>query len=203
MRREQSILEKYEKPVLPARLKTSLSFGTQTNHLEVKVPRLNTVVELFSRPSIEELMDLSNARKIEKICSDHSLPIGRPLKKEFEFAALGRIFYFLKTRKVKDMNEQTCKGVQVLWKELENFEFDLTWLEPHVQSALEMESYVENVLQVEKVKEDMVILELEMERLKAKLTACELNLNVERDLLKAKGLEKVDLDSELGCGTLI
>ncbi|XP_058742647.1 MATH domain and coiled-coil domain-containing protein At3g58340-like [Vicia villosa] len=203
----------YEKPLHgTARLRTSISIGTRTTNLKGKVLRLNPeisgpsrespqnfVTELFSSPSIEELLDLSNARQIKKICSDHSLVIDRPLKKELAFAALGRIFYFLKTRKVKDMNGQTCEGLQVLWKELEQFEFDLSWLEPHVQSALEVKSYVENVLQIEKVKEDMVILELERERLKAKLAAVELNHNIERESLKAKGFEDMDMDSELGC----
>jgi hypothetical protein len=68
------------------------------------------------------------------------------------FAAVGRVLYFLKTRKVKDMNEKGCKDLQVLWDELQTFKFDLTWLEPHVQSALGMKSYAERAMQVEKVK---------------------------------------------------
>jgi hypothetical protein len=40
-----------------------------------------------------------------------------------------------------------------------------------------------------------------MERLKVKSFAAEVNLDVERDLLKAKGYKERDLDSELGCGS--
>ncbi|WJX79654.1 hypothetical protein P8452_62758 [Trifolium repens] len=54
---------------------------------------------------------------------------------ELVSAALGRVLYFLKTRKVKDMTEQACKHLQVLWDELKKFQFDLTWLEPHEKLA--------------------------------------------------------------------
>jgi hypothetical protein len=50
------------------------------------------------------------------------------------------------------------------------------------------------------LKENVVVLELETERLKAKLAAAEVNLDVERDLLKSKGIKERDLDSELGSG---
>jgi hypothetical protein len=113
---------------------------------------------------------------------------------ELVSAALGRVLYFLKTRKVKDMNEQACKDLQVLWDELKKFKFDLTWLEPHVQSALGLKSYVEKSLHVEKLKDDMVLL-------KEKLAAAEVNLDGEIDLLKAKGFKEIGLDSELGCGS--
>jgi hypothetical protein len=113
---------------------------------------------------------------------------------ELVSAALGRVLYFLKTRKVKDMNEQACKDLQVLWDELKKFKFDLTWLEPHVQSALGLKSYVEKSLHVEKLKDDMVLL-------KEKLASAEVNLDGEIDLLKAKGFKEIGLDSELGCGS--
>ncbi|GAU17576.1 hypothetical protein TSUD_341200 [Trifolium subterraneum] len=74
---------------------------------------------------------------------------------------------------VKDINDKACEDLQVLWEELEKYRSDLTWLEPHVQSALKIKNYVEKALHVEK--------------LKAKLVAAEENLNTERDLLKAKG----------------
>jgi hypothetical protein len=98
------------------------------------------------------------------------------------------------------MNEQACKDLQVIWDELQKFRFDLTWVEPHFQYALGMKSYVEKVLQLEKLKENMVTLELETERLKAKMDVAEVNIDVEKDLLKAKGFEERDLESEL-CGS--
>ncbi|MCI59626.1 ubiquitin carboxyl-terminal hydrolase family protein, partial [Trifolium medium] len=71
------------------------------------------------------------------------------------------------------MNEQACKDLQMLWEELETFRFDLTWLEPHVQSALGMKIYVENAVQMEQLKKNVESLTLEMERLKTKLATVE------------------------------
>jgi ribosomal protein L12E/L44/L45/RPP1/RPP2 len=50
-----------------------------------------------------------------------------------------------------------------------------------------MKSFVERAIQVEKLKTELV--------------AAEVNLDTERNLLIAKGLKEVDLDSELGCGS--
>ncbi|CAK8544215.1 unnamed protein product [Lathyrus sativus] len=119
---------------------------------------------------------------------------------ELGFAAIGRVIYFLKSRKVKDMNEQACKELQALWCDLAKFKFDLTWLEPHAQSALGMKFFVEKVLSVEKLKEKIIFLEFETARLKEKLVTDEFNMDIEIDLLKAKGLKEIDLDSKLGCG---
>ncbi|WJX84974.1 hypothetical protein P8452_67490 [Trifolium repens] len=125
-----------------------------------------------------------------------------PTKKvnaELWYAALGRVVNFLETNKVKDMmNDKTRKELQVLWDKLKTFKIDLTWLEPQVQAALGMKNYAEKALQVEKLKENMAVSELETERLKAKLAAAEVNLGIERDLLKAKGIKERDLDSAFG-----
>jgi hypothetical protein len=125
-----------------------------------------------------------------------------PTKKvnaELWYAALGRVVNFLETTKVKDMmNDKTCKELQVLWDKLKKFKIDLSWLEPQVQAALGMKNYAEKALQVEKLKENMAVSELETERLKAKLAAAKVNLGIERDLLKAKGIKERDLDSAFG-----
>ncbi|GAU17574.1 hypothetical protein TSUD_341180 [Trifolium subterraneum] len=122
---------------------------------------------------------------------------------ELGYAALGRVIILLQTSKVKDMNEQACNELKVLWDELVKSNFDLTWLEPVVQSALGMKSYVEKALEAEKLKENMVHLELEMERLKVKSVAAEANLDIERNLLKSKGFKEIDLDYHLAYVSLI
>lgn len=149
-------------------------------------------VEIFFRKSTHE------KRINQTVNITTSLTFGSQTDTELVFAALGRVLYFLKTRKARDMNEQACKDLQVLWEELAKFKFDITWLESHVRSALGIKRYVEKALEAEKLKESMVVLELEMERLKVKSVAAEMNLDVERDLLKSKGFKELDLDSELG-----
>ncbi|CAI8614998.1 unnamed protein product [Vicia faba] len=165
-------------------------------------PTKHTDAELFS-PSRGELMDFSSVGHQQEMCSSslNEPPPNRKCKfTDLAFSALGRVICFLKTRKVKDMNDQTCKDIQVLWEELKKYRFDLTWLEPHVEYALGAKSYVEKAVEVEKLKENVVALELETERLKAKLVAAKANFDIERDLLNAKGFEERDLDSELlGC----
>jgi hypothetical protein len=84
--------------------------------------------------------------------------------------------------------EKACEDLQVLWEELEKYRSDLTWLEPHVQSAIGIKNYVEKALYVEKLKKNVTDHELETKRLKIKLVAAEKNLNMERDLLKEKGI---------------
>ncbi|KAL5060456.1 hypothetical protein RYX36_032060 [Vicia faba] len=114
---------------------------------------------------------------------------------------MGKVIHFLNTKKVKDLNEQACKELQVLWDELKNFKFDLTWLEPQVQSGLGIVSYMEKALEVEKLKGNVADLEMEIETLKEKLAAAEVNLDIERDLLKAGGIKERDLNSELSSGS--
>jgi hypothetical protein len=111
-----------------------------------------------------------------------------PTKQVDAYTTLGRVIILLQTSRMKDMHEQTCKELQVLWDELKKFKFDLTWLEPQVQSALKLKNLAEKFLQVEKLKENLVVSELETERLKAKLAAAELNFDKEMDLLEAEGM---------------
>lgn len=48
--------------------------------------------------------------------------------------------------------------------------------------------HVQKALEVESLKGNVAWLELETERLKVKLVAAELNLDIQKDLLKAKRL---------------
>ena len=129
---------------------------------------------------------------LEELCSKHPTLIESQVKRnrsqrftEWSFTALGRVLHFLKTKKVKDMNDDTCKELQILWEELETFGFDdLTWLEPHVQSALGMKNYMERAVQVTKLKENVADLEVVMKNLKAKMAAAEVDLEIARKELR-------------------
>jgi hypothetical protein len=188
----------------------SLSEFPTLGHTE---PTRDTDVELFS-DSIGELMDFAGLGKVEKsfvpllneVCSQHPSLIECQKRRsrkftEWAFTALGRVLYFLKTRKVKDMNEQACKDLQMLWEELETFGFDLAWLEPHVQSALGLKNYVEKAVLMEELKKNVEDVTLEMESLRTKLAAAEVHVNLARDfLMKEESPNERDLNAELGYG---
>ncbi|WJX79643.1 hypothetical protein P8452_62747 [Trifolium repens] len=152
---------------------------------------------------VGELMDFKGLGLIEKafvpllnqVCSLHPLLIKCQQKRsrqfrEWAFTALGRVLYFLKTRKARDMNDLACKDLQILWEEVEPFSFDLRWLEPHVKSALGLKGYLERLNEAEKLKDNVVALELEMLRLKA-------NLDSAKYLLEAQDFQEINLDAEL------
>jgi len=107
---------------------------------------------------------------IEEVCLQHpSLILSQEKRSirfsEWAFTALGRVLYFLKTKKVKDMNDEACNHLQILWDELKTCGFDLTWLEVHVESALNAKRSKENVDWIRKNVSD---LKLRTEKLKAK-----------------------------------
>ncbi|KAL6129552.1 hypothetical protein ACLB2K_072902 [Fragaria x ananassa] len=97
---------------------------------------------------------------------------------EWAFTALGRLLYFLNTTRVKDMMEDSCEHdpcehLQVLWEEVEAFRFDLSWLEPFVQSALGMKKFEEREGVLKKLGEDVDALETEMRGLRERLAVAE------------------------------
>ncbi|XP_062014290.1 uncharacterized protein LOC133730782 [Rosa rugosa] len=163
--------------------------------------------EVVSSTSADELMDFRGLAKIQKafvplldeVCSCHSSLIECQMKQsptfiEWAFTALGRVLHFLKTKKVKDMTDDVCADLELLWKELQIFKFDLAWLKPHVQRALRVNKLVKRAGQVEILRKDVVDLENENKRLMAKLEVAR------RDLEKAEGAEEMDMDKELGYG---
>ncbi|XP_021824029.1 MATH domain and coiled-coil domain-containing protein At3g58270-like [Prunus avium] len=165
---------------------------------------------------VGKLVDFRGLGKIEKVfvplleevCSWHPSLVECQKKRsrtfiEWAFTALGRVLHFLKTTKVKDMTEDACEHLQILWEELETFKFDLAWLEPSVQTALNLKKLVERAGKVQKQREDMDALEIEVKRLKARLAVAEIDLEVaKRDLAKAAvGFgNDTDMNRELGYG---
>ncbi|KAL3033859.1 hypothetical protein AAZX31_02G158600 [Glycine max] len=75
---------------------------------------------------------------LEEVCSRYPSLIDSMQKRsqrfiEWAFTALGRVLHFLKNKKIKDMDIDACNHLQILWDELlEQFRFDLIWLELHV-----------------------------------------------------------------------
>ena len=116
---------------------------------------------------------------------------------ECAFTTLGRLLHFLKTRKVKDMTQDGYESLQLLWKELETFKFDLAWLQPHVQSVFGTKNMAGRV---ERMREDVNMLEKEVKSRRAMLAAAEVDLErAKGDLVKAEQEFKMgDLDSVIG-----
>ncbi|KAK7355058.1 hypothetical protein VNO80_14303 [Phaseolus coccineus] len=165
--------------------------------------------------TVDEVVDLKGLGKIEQdfyplleeVCSRHPSLLNSQKKRtleyvEWAFTALGRVLHFLKTKMVKDMDEDTCNHLQILWEELETFKFDLTWLEPHVQSALSMKTYMERSVQVKKLKENVSSLEMETKMLKEKIIETKVNLEItRRELTKiSEGFVEYNLDDGLAYG---
>ncbi|ESW07050.1 hypothetical protein PHAVU_010G097900 [Phaseolus vulgaris] len=104
-------------------------------------------------------------------CSQHpSLVVSQEKRScrftEWAFTALGRVLHFLNTKKLKDMDEEACNHLQILWDELKTCGFDLTWLEFYVESALNVKDYMENV---DEMRKSLSALKIETDKLKARL----------------------------------
>ncbi|PRQ55944.1 putative ubiquitinyl hydrolase 1 [Rosa chinensis] len=154
-----------------------------------------------------ELMDFKGLGRIElafhplleEVCLLHPSLIECQQRRsrtfvECAFTTLGRLLHFLKTTKVKDLNQDGYERLQILWDELESFKFDLTWLQPHVQSVFGMKNMTGRV---DRMREDVNVLESEIRRRRAMLAAAEVDLErAKEDLVKAEqGFKKIgDVD---------
>ncbi|KAI9080479.1 hypothetical protein K1719_035937 [Acacia pycnantha] len=159
-----------------------------------------------------EFKDLGKIEKpflplLEEVCSWH--PSLLDCKKnrsrrftEWAFTALGRVLQFLRNKKLKDMNEEACEELQQLWEELQMGRLDLSWLEPLVKSALSMKGYLEKAMKVKKLRQDLVLLEKEMNKMKENLDNTELTIEITKTdlILTEEGFEEkeLDLDSDIG-----
>ncbi|XP_072054072.1 MATH domain and coiled-coil domain-containing protein At3g58280 isoform X2 [Arachis hypogaea] len=94
--------------------------------------------------------------------------------KIWAFTSLGQVLHFLKTSKVKDMDEDGCNYLKGLWEELVRYSgFNLTWLEPYVQSALGMKSHLERAAGMDDLSDNLVAIEIKMKNLREELAAAE------------------------------
>ncbi|KAI9082102.1 hypothetical protein K1719_035842 [Acacia pycnantha] len=162
-----------------------------------------------------DVVDFKDLGKIEKsfiplleeVCSWHPSLLdckGNKSRRftEWAFTALGQVLQFLENKKWKDMNEKACEELQQLWEELEMSRFDLSWLEPLVKSAINMKGYDEKVDKVKKMKQNLVMLETEMNMIKEKLVITEQSIEMMRKELvnAAEDFEEKDLEAEIGYG---
>ncbi|KAG5126543.1 hypothetical protein JHK82_027378 [Glycine max] len=121
--------------------------------------------------------------------------------RQWAFTSLGHVLHFLKTKRVKDINEEDIKYLHGLWKELvKSSGFDLTWLEPYVQSALGLRAYMERANQLKKLKDKVVALEINMKRLRGELAAAEGEFEVARSGFSEvrRGFNEMDVNAAIG-----
>ncbi|MED6106212.1 hypothetical protein PIB30_002666 [Stylosanthes scabra] len=174
------------------------------DHEPLVVPLVTTTLsEILDVKSLAE-EEQAFVPLLEEVCSWHPSLIQSQMKKspkfiQWAFIALGQVLHFLKTTKVKDMDEKAFNKLHCLWEELQLFGFELSWLEPHVESALGMKGYLERV---KTLKENVIGLEMEMKMLRAKMAVTEIDLELaKRDLAEVQmGFEDKDMDKELGYG---
>ncbi|BAT91102.1 hypothetical protein LR48_Vigan08g188700 [Vigna angularis] len=99
-----------------------------------------------------------------EVCSSHPSLLDNRQGKSRDFVqgslnALGKVLLFLKTNKVRDMNDDNCHHLQVAWRELQYFNFNLEWLKPYVDSAVEMRNHVKKFRKVKEMEANINILE--------------------------------------------
>ena len=164
--------------------------------------------------TLKDLLDLASLGKeeaafvplLEEACIWHPSLIRSQRKssrwfKLWAFTSLGQVLHLLKTSKVKDMNEDACNRLQGLWEELvKHSGFQLSWLEPYVQSALDMKTHLDKTDEVNKLKDSVVALEIKMKKLRGELEAAEAEFEVARRALTEarKGFIEMDLSADLG-----
>ncbi|WVY98040.1 hypothetical protein V8G54_030191 [Vigna mungo] len=147
-----------------------------------------------------EVVDFRGIGKVEKdfiplleeVCSLYPSLIDTKKKRsqrfmEWAFTALGRVLHFLNTKKEGEMDDDACNYLQTLWEELEICGFDLSWLKPRIDRALEMK----------KLEKDMTILEMEAKTLMTKMIEAKVNLEITRLVKVKESFEECDLDDEL------
>ncbi|XP_072054074.1 uncharacterized protein [Arachis hypogaea] len=121
--------------------------------------------------------------------------------KIWAFTSLGQVLHFLKTSKVKDMDEDGCNYLKGLWEELVRYSgFNLTWLEPYVQSALGMKSHLERAAGMDDLSDNLVAIEIKMKNLREELAAAEAEFVEARKALAEarKGYKEIDMNDVLG-----
>lgn len=143
---------------------------------------------------------------LEEVCTWRPSLIQSQMKKsrlfrQWAFISLGRVLYFLKTKKVKDMSEDDINNLKSLWEELaKSSEFDLSWLEPYVQSALGVKPYLERANKLKKLQDKVVALDIKMKRLRDELAASQAEFEVARKSLSEirNGFQEMNVNATIG-----
>jgi hypothetical protein len=123
------------------------------------------------------------------------------LFRQWAFTSLGQVLHFLKTKNVKDMTEDDIKNLRSLWEELaKSSEFELSWLEPYVQSALGVKAHLERAKKLKKLKDKVVALDIKMKKLRDELSASQAQYEVARRGLSEvrNGFKEMNINAPIG-----
>ncbi|XP_048442460.1 uncharacterized protein LOC125478356 [Pyrus x bretschneideri] len=115
------------------------------------------------------------------------------------FKALGRLLHFLKTTKVKDMTEESCERLQLLWEEQSQPSASALRSPEHLHhaSASSFHYRTFDVLEneIKRRMRDVDAMESEVQMRKAVVAVAK------KDLAKMEEhISGIDMDSELGFG---
>ncbi|KAK9942318.1 hypothetical protein M0R45_007990 [Rubus argutus] len=102
------------------------------------------------------------------ICSKKSLRW-----REFAYKTLGELLFFLTSTKRREMTRKAYEQLEVLWEDAKCLGFDLSWLAPIMESALDSSSIVESICFLEA---ELVILKERQNTLRCQLTTLTMQL---------------------------
>ncbi|MED6206063.1 ubiquitinyl hydrolase [Stylosanthes scabra] len=118
------------------------------------------------------LVDIVYVPLLEKVCNVHPSLLECERRRSYEYSgwgfnALGRVLHFLEITRVEEMmNLEACEWLKMLWDEVQVFGFDLSWLAPQVEFALNMEKLMR---EVEKLEEEKKRIEIRIQQLKDRI----------------------------------
>ncbi|KAL1369315.1 hypothetical protein HN51_023410 [Arachis hypogaea] len=172
----------------------------------------NSEIQASSKKQLRlrDLIDLQALKDyiplLEEVCTWHpSLLHSQKNRTQafrlWAFTSLGQVLHFLKTKKVKDIDDNDIKTLQGLWDELEKSSgFELAWLQPYVEAALSVKAHLQKTKKLKKLVDHVVGLEIKMKKLRGELAAAEAEFEIARkDLSQVrKGFQKMDVNATIG-----
>ncbi|KAE9585324.1 hypothetical protein Lal_00018151 [Lupinus albus] len=142
---------------------------------------------------------------LEEVCIYHPSLIRSQEKKHdllkvWPFISLGKVLHFLNTTKARDMNEDACNQLCILWNQVKSSGFDLAWLEPHVHNALGVKAQLERTLALKTLENNVVAMDIKMKRMRAELAATEAEFEVARKALIEARKDSIEIDFNAALG---
>ncbi|KAJ7969145.1 Receptor-like kinase [Quillaja saponaria] len=121
---------------------------------------------------------------------------GRTIQcRRWAYSALGRVLYFLRNVKIKDLTMEKKAEFDKLWGEMDLFNFDLTWLAIKHDQVMNASVDDEMLKAVEEQKEKISSLELDISEMKLQLMEAEHMLEEQKVVLAALDRNLPNLDS--------